>query len=415
MNGKTIKNTATYIVTAVLSLLIVFYIGYHLVSTFTSGIETTPAMLVTKKETVTAEAYILRTEELIRSDASGSVNYSVSDGEKVAAGEKIASVYSGGNVRERIKEIDEEIALLRASSLSETLTHTDTSGIDAQISSVYLTVLDKVTSGNISYAVHKRDELLSLLNKRQLILKSAEGYDDRIAALTEERNSLTDGIENVVADITAPGAGYFYSAPDGYEQIFSASKVDDMTIGDFDIMTSSIPNESFQNDGTVGKLVTDYIWYIALTLPKDTYRNFDADAAGIDMIFPYNSDIQLYMQLYRTVAPKDSDEVLLIFRCGNLPPDFSFLRRQTVELVRTSYEGYSVPSAAVRLIDGVQGVYVLDGASVIFREVKVIYETNGEFICEPYDSSDVTQSDRLRLYDFIITKGKDLYDGKVIT
>ena len=95
-----------------------------------------------------------------------------------------------------------------------------------------------------------------------------------------------------------------------------------------------------------------------------------------------------------------------------MPDGFDYSRQQTVEIVTAEYSGYRVPVAAVTLKDGVKGVYILDGQTAKFREIEPLFERDGWIICEEKNADDENQSNRLSLYDFVITGGKDLYDGK---
>ena len=79
-------------------------------------------------------------------------------------------------------------------------------------------------------------------------------------------------------------------------------------------------------------------------------------------------------------------------------------------IVLETYTGLQVNSKAVRFVDGEKGVYVLSGSVVHFVPVNIIYSTDSYCICETE-----TTGVRLKLYDEVIIKGKNLYDGKVIS
>ena len=63
------------------------------------------------------------------------------------------------------------------------------------------------------------------------------------------------------------------------------------------------------------------------------------------------------------------------------------------------------------MVDSVRGVYVVSGMQMNFVPVKIIYFGEDFLICEKE-----TDNDRrvLKLYDNVIVKGKNLYDGKII-
>ena len=63
----------------------------------------------------------------------------------------------------------------------------------------------------------------------------------------------------------------------------------------------------------------------------------------------------------------------------------------------------------------VQGVYVLYGSEVQFKEISIVYAGNDYVLCDssPTDGT-LFSGETISLYDQIITEGDDLYDGKVI-
>jgi len=85
------------------------------------------------------------------------------------------------------------------------------------------------------------------------------------------------------------------------------------------------------------------------------------------------------------------------------------MRTANMTIVLETYSGLQVNSKAVRFVDGKKGVYVLSGSVITFVPIEVIYSTDNYCICEVQPTGL-----RLRLYDEVILKGKNLYDGKVI-
>ena len=80
-------------------------------------------------------------------------------------------------------------------------------------------------------------------------------------------------------------------------------------------------------------------------------------------------------------------------------------------VVKKEYSGLKVPRSALRVVDSKRGVYVLTGMQVKFVEVNVLFTYGDYMICEKQTSDSTV----LRLYDEVIVKGKNLYDGKIIS
>ena len=70
-----------------------------------------------------------------------------------------------------------------------------------------------------------------------------------------------------------------------------------------------------------------------------------------------------------------------------------------------------MPASAVHVNNGEKGVYALVASVVEWRKANELY-TQGDYVVLSYDAKD---TDGIRLYDQIITQGKELRDGKVYT
>lgn len=418
------KNVALYIVSAVISLLLIAYILYHMFGDFDSEIETLAAQTVTGRETVTLDGYVMRSETVLFSSSQGDVNYLYDDGTKVQNGASVANVYANGgtNVRSQIIELDRKLNLLESSNLGENITVSDTKTIDTQIAELYSIIQERVSKGDLEYALRKKDELLILLNKRRIIVQNVKSYDDKITSLNSQRSSLTSQLTNITQTVYAPEAGYFYSGLDGYESIFDSTKLDDMTLDEFYTMTEAEPVTSYTGGYGIGKLISDYYWYIACPVTTDQLRYFTL-GAKYSVVFPYSSDVELSMTLTKIIEQTDEQRAVLVFGTGSIPENFNFLRKQTIDIVRDTYTGYRVPVSAVRIVNGKQGVYTLNGNFVSFKQIEPLFESEGYFIVSEYDNIDEAKlaaaldnggAGYLTLNDMIITKGKKLYDGRII-
>lgn len=412
-----LADLVVHIATIAVAAAALAYLGYHFFEGFSADIETEYATLVTDSDVVPLDAYIMRSESVIfaASATSGhSVGYVFSDGTKVHGGQVVANIYTGdGSSDEAIVDLDRRIDLLESSNLTDGMTSSDTYVIDSKIQNYYYLIHQSTLLGNYSNLTKRRDELLTLINKRRILTGVTTGYSDRIESLTAERALLSAGQDTIAESVEAPYAGYFYSTTDGYESTFSASKVESLTLAEFDKMLSSQPTH--YSDRAVGKMVSDFNWYIVCETTRDSLRYF-TKGYSYYVNFPYNDDISIKMTLSNVVSEVGSDRVLLVLETERIPEDFSFRRMQPVDLVRSSYTGYRVPISAARLVDGKQGVYIMIGNTIEFREIDILLEMDGYYIVAEQDPvNDPDYASKLGLYDQIVVSGKNLYDGKLIS
>ena len=120
--------------------------------------------------------------------------------------------------------------------------------------------------------------------------------------------------------------------------------------------------------------------------------------------FPYSSTDALKAQVV-AVNVSGADTAAVVLRCNVMDEELANMRIEDIEIIFNSVTGFRVPANAVREVDGVKGVYILRSNSVTFREINIVWTSDEYVICN---------DDEIKLYDEIITKGKDLYDGKAI-
>lgn len=414
MDTKYLKNVLTYLLSAVLAIGIGYYVLYHVFDGFSSALATAPAVLTSESETYSGEAYIFRNEKLLYSRYSGAVNYAVSNGEKVGVGARVADVYQSGNgdeLRERVKALDEKIALLKASNIDKNVVVSDTSKIDAEIFELYYSSMATIADGNLSYASYRKDDMLSRINKRKIIVGEVKNYDTQIAALTAERAALTALLDGSFETVYSPKAGYFFFDVDGFESAYAPEKINAMSLSDFEALFAYQKED--QDHKAIGKMVFGYTWYIAVPVNSIELTRYEV-GKKYEVTFPYNYDATVKMTLERSVIENGEPGGVLVFSATDMPEDFNYLRSQTVVIKKNGVTGYRIPVSALRIVDGERGVYILYGSTVYFRKVAVLLEKDGYFIVAERDPSREDAAEYLGVADTVITRGKDLYDGKII-
>lgn len=415
MDTKYLKTVLAYFLSAVCAVVLIFYLCYHLFNGFTPDMQIEPALEASERDRLTLDAYILRDETIVRADYGGTVDYAVSDGERVGVGALLATVYAAsddGDVRRRVLAIDDELEVLEASNIDDGVVVSGTASTDEKINSLLHTIRGHLISGRYDYARRETDSLLVQLNKREIIIGQVQSYSARIASLTAERNNLTARLAGGSKQLYSREPGYFFYGIDGYEGIFSASMLDTLTLDSFAALVETpaapVPDEA------IGKMVDSYVWYVAVPVGRTELDAFTTGEA-YTFTFPYNYNLSLDMTLERALTEIGRDDALMIFSCNVMPEDFSYLRVQSVEITTHVQTGLRVPAEAVRVIDGVTGVYIMRGGMVEFRRISILLEREGECIVDATLTAEEGEIPYLALYDEIITAGKELYAGKVLT
>ena len=106
-------------------------------------------------------------------------------------------------------------------------------------------------------------------------------------------------------------------------------------------------------------------------------------------------------------AAGEGDKAVVVFTCNYMNSELATMRSAKMTAVLENYSGLGVNARAVRFVDGKKGVFVLTGNIINFVPVNVLYSKDNLCICEKQSTGL-----RLKLYDEIVIKGKNLYDGK---
>lgn len=415
MDKRSPKNPIKYFISSLCAVLISSYIIYHLVLSFGAGVETVTALYVTQEQKVASQGYIFRDEDIVYAQSSGITNYMCDNGDKVKSGSLLANVYTGSadsSVETKLLEIDRKIELLTQSSRTLSYSFADTSSLDADIYDNYYLIQEKLSSGELGFAMRKLDELLIGLNRRNSVIQSSIDFSAEISMLAAQKATLLSGYSGQSIPVYSKQSGYFYTGVDGYEDIFTNAALEGLSVDGFFELINASP-KPLSEDAVCGKIATDFNWHIVLTLDKKQVRDYTPGAV-YTLYFPYNSDLSIKMTLSRIVSENEKDEALFVFSTNVIPEGFQFLRRQTVEIVMTSYSGYRIPQSALRMLDGELGVYVQQGYMVHFKRIDVLAEIDGYYIVSASPAESESKYEPLALYDNVIIKGKQLYHGKVI-
>ena len=191
-----------------------------------------------------------------------------------------------------------------------------------------------------------------------------------------------------------------------------------MSMEEYITLESKLPDDTLISRSE-GKIVTSVKWYITVCLDKRTVARLTEGKSASDKYeirFPYSDNTVVNMKLEKIVSQTNYDTAIMVFSSVTHIDSFNYTRSQPVEIISEYYSGLKIPVSAIRVVDGVTGIYTLDGTVVRFKTATVLNEENGYCICElPYEDDLNRLSEKaLSLYDPVITSGVGLYEGKII-
>ena len=417
---KLVKNIAMIL----FCIGILLYVYFQAVGRMDSDIQTEPSALVNIYRTAPADSFIFRDESLVKKESDGTVVTLVREGDRVSKGQMIANVYYDSEsalLQDEINRIQRRLDILSESNVDSEYVISDLAEIDKDIGEILSDIHLASFRGSLSSSVAKSSELLVKMNKRDLIVDSEFDYSSEQARLLKEKRDLEDRINSVSNPVFATNSGYFYSEIDGYESVFDISKVDDMSFEMFDKLSGAEPDEKLLLSGGV-KIVNDFVWNLVCSVDTDNMAGI-SEGNLYNVIFPENANASIQMKLEKIISSTTSAKTIVVFRANVLPNDFNYKRFQKAEIVLENAQGLSVPKSAVRVVNGVRGVYILVGDVVRFRRIEITDEREGYYVVKIKSRTDAFVEDEdspeanvkyISLYDNVIVSGKDLFDGKIV-
>lgn len=429
------KSPWTTVVVAIVSLFVLLMAVGQLFFSRGSKVSTEVAYSYDHEVNVPFDGVYMRDESLVYNSGTGVLSFENADGTKVGKSSVIARRYKSEGDSAYLREIEALNKQIEVLNSAEKLIGTDSSQLEAisiQINESHSDIISAVLEGDYARAGVKQNSLLEAMCKREITLgqsqgsEQSQGYADKKSALNREVSRLQSLISGSVQDIVAGSAGYFVSNVDGYEGEIGYSDISKMTEDKINEIVENPQKDGAGNtSGVIGKLISDYHWRIAALIDAESLVGIsEGDIVNLRV----GSDGRRLDAKLVSMEPGSENKAICIFECDELNAAVVMGRTARFKLIINSYGGLRVPRKALRYDEnGERGVFVERGQTIVFKKVDVIYWADDYVICRQNvyqkrenenssgdDEEQVIDEDYLKLYDIIVTEGKDLYDGKFI-
>lgn len=410
--NKTSKKIPGDIVAIILVLaLIGGYIFYGCYSALNVDVETITAVKSTVYEAIDAQALVIRDEHTVSGSSGGVTVASVNNGEKVKAGGNIAMVFSSEEDATKYssaQELQSQLSYYEELETQASGTVTDVEQIDSDILSDVNNYIRAVGNGRYDSLLEYSDDLNERFIRRQLTIGEKIDFSQVKSDIKNQLDEINVSTCSPVDYLTTEESGIFSSYTDGFESIVDYSKATEIDAATLKSCIEKV-SESGNDSSSFGKLITSYEWYFCCVVPsKDTAKISDGDTLNVTL---KSSDDILKCQVITGADPDlNTEETVLVLRCSDMNSRIASMRLEDIEIRYSEYEGFKIPASAVHVDDnGEKFVYALISNTVEKRSGEIIYSTK-DYVVFGYDAQN---SDSIRYYDQIITKGTDLHDGKV--
>lgn len=423
------------IASALIGLLILFYLGYQIWAANFEPIKLETANWATAADAVQAEGYAIRKETVITAeDTGGVIGYRIADGGRVAKDGVVADIFANEEAAvasQQSQQLAEEIELLESLNNAGETYAADIQQIDSRIDQIMGNLLFDVQGRSFREISDLRKELTHQFNQRQIATGTDVNYEARLSALKQEKESLEQTAKSITGQIKAPMTGNFSSMVDGWEIVFDYDKVLDMTVEDLqqELSPKTVPEDA------VGKISEEFSWYFVCAVDATTALKLK-QAGQVELSMPFATTEKIPAEIAAVNQKTPTDEGLVVLKCNSMDSALMNVRKETVQIEIKSYSGVMVNQKAIHFEtveqtvtdangkkrtvthENVKGVYVKSGGQLHFVQIFSDITVNGYAICR----TEVTEEEQellvtdktIQLYDEVVVEGTDLYDGKVV-
>lgn len=412
-------NTYTKIILWIFLAAVVCYFGYYVFSAVYAPLTTVTAMEYEAGAGSYTTGYVVRDETVVQSHYE-ITTLVVAEGERVSAGQALATGYRNTDAQDRqtrIQELEHQLEQLKyAASYAG-----DAAGqavLDGEIQAHLENMSQYVARRDMNAAEDRSAALKGLILRRTSSETDNATMDQRILDLTTQLEGLQAEASVDTRTVGAGMSGYFSGNVDGFEKVLSVEALDTLTVSQLEELA---PGEA--EETALGKIITDSTWYYVTNVPTELVQD-----VRVGREIPVTFSSVFYDELDMTVeriGEDENGESLLVLSCDLYMQDVTLLREQSADVVFSSYSGLRVPKEAIRVTtrseifpgadvadeeEKLVGVYVLEGRTASWKTVKPLHDNGETYVVE----LDKSSTDNLWPGDEIIVNAPDLYDGKVV-
>lgn len=390
----------------IIVVLIIFFI-YQFIVALSNPFTTVSASYYETFKGIDTNAILIRDETIIKTDEVGVKSFVIENGERVSKNGTLANVFASedvSNVYSQINKLNEQIESLEDLTLFHD-SSTDINIVTQNINNKIIELSESCKSGNYFNADNLSAELFALLSSKQSILGTDGDTSTYISTLKTQVDSLKSTAPKPQKVIYAPISGYFINEIDGYENAFDVENISKLTPTEF----NNIKANEDANNGLC-KIVSDHTWYFATEISADDALKLK-EGSNYTILTDQNTDKEISTKLVALNSDENSQNVVAVFSFKDTDSGLATVRNLSITIILERYKGIKLPNRSIRMVDDQLGVYVVYAGIIKFKPIKQLYSTDTFTLCEIDKKGQVNS---LRLYDEVIDKGKNLYDGKTI-
>ena len=393
-------------------LAVVVYFGMQTYWYLVNPITTTAVYPYVGEDSVELNGWFVRDEEAVDCGES-LLELERAEGERVAAGKVLATVYQSAEALSAAQEARRLHGELEQLTLAQSAANDAEAALrlDAEIEGGMVALRAALCRGDYDELDASASALKTTVLRREYAYRDSAELSDRAAELEGRIQSAEAAAGGTAQTIRAPFAGTYSAVVDGYEAVLTPDALRDITP---EKLEGAQPGAT---RSTVGKLIRGNTWYYAAAVDAELVSGI-SEGKRLTLRVPSGVDMDLPVTV-ASVGRESGGQCVVVLRGSEYLAHVTMLRRQSAELILRAYSGLRIPKNALRVDEtGQTGVYCLIGLSAYFKPVEVLYQGEDFCLVRPGEIDASTQGQAtvltLRANDEVIVSAGELYNGKVV-
>jgi len=367
--------------------------------------------------------YVVRDEKIFKSLGKGEVKYFVTEGEKVAKGQKLAEIYM--DLLDEKSRRDLEVINFRLQNIKEqqddkNIFKGDIEKLEYQVITLVKSIQQDIKDERYDKISSMKEELEDLLNKQSIISGEKSFSGKNINQLEEQKTQLEDKVNSSVQTIYSDSPGFVAIGSDGLEELLKYKTLYEITSDQLKMLKGAklnLPSEEIEEGLPVIRIIENYKWSIIVEL--STKQAEAMEKGKVVRIRPIGKSKEL-KAIVRNVI-EEEDKKIIIFDLDEFIDDIYNIRTLTVDIVQNKYEGVMVANSSIVEKDGIKGIYTVDVNGIAkFKPIKVKTSNieysiihDGNFEVKSKDDPEKTERlNTINLYDEVVMKGEKVKEGQ---
>lgn len=400
-------------------LFLLLYIPSLIFWVYGKNISTDIIRIGELEDSLNVDAYIVRDERAINSPLDGISIRVINEGEKIKAGDTIATVLnkSSEKLLDDLKTLDLRIIKAqKEKSENDDFFSEDVRKLDKEIEEKLMLVIAQGNSNSLSKAKVIKSEIDGLIQKKASITGSLSSSDAYIKSLKKEKSMLQGRVNENTKNIDSNSPGIISYIVDGYEELLNPEKIFDLTPKDLEGIKIRENNKdmddlSVEYNKPFVKVIKGIDYYTVFVMDKKRAGDFKVDdSLGIRI-----NDID---KVVPGIVSYKSNEIegkyVIAVKSDRALSETAALRKINIDLIKKYYDGLRVPVKSLINIDlesKKAQIALVRANRAKFVPVRIIGRNN-EFAI--IDNIDEYAESGISLYSSYIINPKNIEEGQII-